>query len=199
MSAEMPRTFGARHPDIFAPGANYIVYMLDEAGKIRGAEWIAAAGDEEAIAQARRFSLWTEFRFAIGPYLFPIALQAGAAVTALSLGELSAGKLVGAVLVREPMSALLAELKGSGNFQVALFRPDGSSTGTVLSASRSRMTGERAAKSGRECSARSCAPGTAVAASSARSLRQLTRTTTGRNNPNARNASLSPKTASTSS
>ena len=40
--------------------ANYIVYILDDAGKIRGAEWIAAAGDEDAIAQARRFSLWTE-------------------------------------------------------------------------------------------------------------------------------------------
>jgi hypothetical protein len=41
-------------------GANDIVYILHEAGKIRGAEWIAAAGDEDAIAQARRFSHWTE-------------------------------------------------------------------------------------------------------------------------------------------
>jgi iron(III) transport system permease protein len=46
------------------------------------------------LARLDGFSLWSEFRFAIGPYLFPIALEAGAAVMALSLGELSAGKLV---------------------------------------------------------------------------------------------------------
>jgi iron(III) transport system permease protein len=46
------------------------------------------------LARLDGFSLWTEFRFAIGPYLLPVALQAGAAVMALSLGELSAGKLV---------------------------------------------------------------------------------------------------------
>ena len=33
--------------------ANYIVYILDCAGKIRGAEWIAACDDADALAQAR--------------------------------------------------------------------------------------------------------------------------------------------------
>jgi iron(III) transport system permease protein len=46
------------------------------------------------LARLDGFSLWTEFRVAIGPYLLPIAVQAGTAVMALSLGELSAGKLV---------------------------------------------------------------------------------------------------------
>jgi len=32
--------------------ANYIVYILE----IRGAEWIAAADDADALAQARRFA-----------------------------------------------------------------------------------------------------------------------------------------------
>jgi len=36
--------------------ANYIVYILDGLGKIRGAEWIAAADDADALAQARRFA-----------------------------------------------------------------------------------------------------------------------------------------------
>jgi len=39
--------------------ANYIVYILDGVGKIRGAEWIAAASDEDALAQARRLALAT--------------------------------------------------------------------------------------------------------------------------------------------
>ena len=34
--------------------ANYIVYILDGLGKIRGAEWIAARDDADALAQARR-------------------------------------------------------------------------------------------------------------------------------------------------
>ena len=34
--------------------ANYIVYILDGVGKIRGAEWIAARDDADALAQARR-------------------------------------------------------------------------------------------------------------------------------------------------
>jgi hypothetical protein len=33
--------------------ANYIVYFLDDGGKIRGAEWIAAWDDADALAQAR--------------------------------------------------------------------------------------------------------------------------------------------------
>jgi hypothetical protein len=36
--------------------ANYIVYMLDGDGRIRGAEWIAARDDEDAMAQARRIA-----------------------------------------------------------------------------------------------------------------------------------------------
>jgi iron(III) transport system permease protein len=46
------------------------------------------------LASLDGFNLWAEFRFVLGPYLLPIALQAGAAIMALSLGELSAGKLV---------------------------------------------------------------------------------------------------------
>jgi iron(III) transport system permease protein len=46
------------------------------------------------LARLDGFGLWTEFRFALGPYLLPVAVHAGAAVMALSLGELSAGKLV---------------------------------------------------------------------------------------------------------
>jgi hypothetical protein len=33
--------------------ANYIVYVLDGAGKIRRAEWIEAASDQQALARAR--------------------------------------------------------------------------------------------------------------------------------------------------
>ena len=33
---------------------NYIVYILDGAGRIQGARWIAAADDDDARAQARR-------------------------------------------------------------------------------------------------------------------------------------------------
>ena len=33
--------------------ANYIVYVLDGAGKIRRAEWIEAASDRQALARAR--------------------------------------------------------------------------------------------------------------------------------------------------
>jgi hypothetical protein len=32
---------------------NYIVYLLDGVGKIRGAEWIAAVSDDHALAQVR--------------------------------------------------------------------------------------------------------------------------------------------------
>src|SRR5262249_41869760 len=46
------------------------------------------------LARLDGLGLWTELRVAIGPYLLPIAVQAGVAITALSLGELSAGKLV---------------------------------------------------------------------------------------------------------
>jgi hypothetical protein len=40
--------------------ANYIVYILDGVGKIRGAEWIAACDDMDALAQARRLNLATQ-------------------------------------------------------------------------------------------------------------------------------------------
>jgi hypothetical protein len=40
--------------------ANYIVYILDGVGKIRGAEWIAACDDADALAQARRLKLSTQ-------------------------------------------------------------------------------------------------------------------------------------------
>jgi hypothetical protein len=33
---------------------NYIVYILNDAGRIRCAEWIAATGDDDALAQVRR-------------------------------------------------------------------------------------------------------------------------------------------------
>ena len=33
---------------------NYIVYILDGVGRIQGAQWIAAADDADALAQARR-------------------------------------------------------------------------------------------------------------------------------------------------
>ena len=33
---------------------NYIVYILDGAGRIQGAEWIAATDDADALAQALR-------------------------------------------------------------------------------------------------------------------------------------------------
>jgi hypothetical protein len=33
--------------------ANYIVYLLDGVGKIRGSEWIAAISDEHALALVR--------------------------------------------------------------------------------------------------------------------------------------------------
>jgi hypothetical protein len=36
--------------------ANYIVYILDGTGRIHGAEWIAAADDSDALAQARRLT-----------------------------------------------------------------------------------------------------------------------------------------------
>jgi hypothetical protein len=44
------------------PGApaHYIVYLLDAAGKIRSSEWIAAWGDEDALAQVRAFRLGSE-------------------------------------------------------------------------------------------------------------------------------------------
>jgi hypothetical protein len=44
------------------PGApaHYIVYLLDAAGKIRSSDWIAAWGDEEALAQVRAFRLGSE-------------------------------------------------------------------------------------------------------------------------------------------
>ena len=37
--------------------ANYIVYILDGLGRIRGAEWLAAADDAEALAQVRALGL----------------------------------------------------------------------------------------------------------------------------------------------
>jgi hypothetical protein len=40
--------------------AHYIVYVLDAAGKIRNSEWIAAWGDEDALAQVRAFRLGSE-------------------------------------------------------------------------------------------------------------------------------------------
>jgi hypothetical protein len=43
-----------------AAAANYIVYILDGAGKIRGAEWIAASGDDDALEQIRSLRLATE-------------------------------------------------------------------------------------------------------------------------------------------
>ena len=36
--------------------ANYIVYILDGVDRIRGAEWIAARDDADALAQARRLA-----------------------------------------------------------------------------------------------------------------------------------------------
>jgi hypothetical protein len=39
----------ARHEAV-----NYIIYILDGAGRIQGARWIAAADDDDALAQARR-------------------------------------------------------------------------------------------------------------------------------------------------
>ncbi len=46
-----PRGLGAE-PE----AANYIVYILDGTGRIKGAEWILATGDAEALAQARRLA-----------------------------------------------------------------------------------------------------------------------------------------------
>ena len=43
-----------------AAAANYIVYILDGAGKIRGAEWIAAAADADAFAQIEALKLSTD-------------------------------------------------------------------------------------------------------------------------------------------
>ena len=43
-----------------AAAANYIVYILDGAGKIRGAEWIAASSDGDALEQIRSLRLATE-------------------------------------------------------------------------------------------------------------------------------------------
>jgi hypothetical protein len=37
--------------------ANYIVYFLDGAGKIRGAEWLAASDDGDALEQVRRLGV----------------------------------------------------------------------------------------------------------------------------------------------
>ena len=37
--------------------ANYIVYVLDDAERIRGAEWIAAADDADALSQVQRLNL----------------------------------------------------------------------------------------------------------------------------------------------
>ena len=37
--------------------AKYIVYCLNEAGKIRRSEWIDADSDEEALAEARALKL----------------------------------------------------------------------------------------------------------------------------------------------
>lgn len=36
--------------------ANYILYFLDERGRIRGAEWLAAIDDSDALAQVRRMA-----------------------------------------------------------------------------------------------------------------------------------------------
>lgn len=43
-------------PSPSGEAANYIVYILDGTGRIRGAEWIAAAGDAEALRVARRLA-----------------------------------------------------------------------------------------------------------------------------------------------
>jgi hypothetical protein len=48
--------------------ANYRLYRLDGAGKITSAEWIEAAGDEDALREARdrtqpgSFELWEKGR-----------------------------------------------------------------------------------------------------------------------------------------
>lgn len=40
-----------------ATEANYILYFLDEHGRIRGAEWFAATDDSDALAQVRRMKV----------------------------------------------------------------------------------------------------------------------------------------------
>ena len=48
---------------------DYRLYLLDKAGKIQSAEWISAAGDPEAVEQARALmkpvtcELWDRNRF----------------------------------------------------------------------------------------------------------------------------------------
>ena len=37
--------------------ANYIVYILNDEERIRGAEWLAAADDADALSQAQRLNL----------------------------------------------------------------------------------------------------------------------------------------------
>jgi hypothetical protein len=57
MSAAMPGAFRAQNHQPLQlerqRDANYIVYLLDGDGKIRGAEWIAAVSDDHALAQVR--------------------------------------------------------------------------------------------------------------------------------------------------
>ena len=43
--------------------ANYIVYILDGAGKIQRSEWIAAADDADALAQVEALKLPVECEF----------------------------------------------------------------------------------------------------------------------------------------
>lgn len=40
--------------------ANYILYFLDERGRIRAAEWLAASDDSDALAQVRRIPVSCE-------------------------------------------------------------------------------------------------------------------------------------------
>ena len=43
-----------------AAAANYIVYILDGAGKIRSSEWIAAVDDDHALEMIRILKLSTD-------------------------------------------------------------------------------------------------------------------------------------------
>ena len=50
----------AIRPERQHEAANYIVYLLDGDGKIRGAEWIAAVSDDHALAQVRALGSATD-------------------------------------------------------------------------------------------------------------------------------------------